>query len=543
LSTPVSVNSGPYATNTLASKKFLLIYFFIIWGSILPLQIESFIFWKFIKNKLSLLLFLLPFQICIGYLILIGTSLFLSRFLLTIINSIHKPRQGIFKKEKQDKDYYFWSLRAVVKKWPIWLTRFIPSSYFDNLILKLFGVKTHFSNNISYGNIDLEFIELGKNISLGIGSSLKSSIILRRHLIIRKIKIEDDVIIGSNSFISPGTHIGSNTILGAMSTTKFNQKLEANSIFFGDPLEKLRTSSTDSIHTFKNMDLRIISPQWDTLISKRPDKKPEEKFVKNLSYNLFSFAIIYFTSNCIPILAILYLSYEFLIPYFLNSPNLLSIFIDFQSLLTFLLTPLFLIILPLINIFIVILMSKVIYGKIKRLNLREEGIFHWNNKSKDFIYYFKRSFILRYIKWKINKSPFPWLIKPAFNFIGNCHFGKNTIIENSYIAKEFLDVGKNAYLGRGLLANHLWDINLTIKRIVIGDNVEIFDNCCIAPGTEISKNTTLLPLTITSKFDKLAPNAIYHNVPLNKITEEDLSEIYNIIISDFKKIVAFTEKK
>jgi acetyltransferase-like isoleucine patch superfamily enzyme len=327
-----------------------------------------------------------------------------------------------------------------------------------------------------------------------------------------------------------------------MSTTKLNQKLNANSIYFGDPLEKLRNSSTDSIQTFKNIDFRIFSPQRDTLILKRPDKKPEEKFVKNLSFGLFSFAIIYFTSNCIPILAIVYFSYEFLIPYFLNSPNLLSIFIDFQSLFTFLVTPLFLIILPLINIFMVILISKVIYTKIKRLNLGEEGIFHWSDKSKDFIYYFKRSFILRYIKWKINKSPFPWLIKPAFNFIGNCRFGKNTIVEASYIAKEYLDVGKNAYLGRGLLANHLWDMNLTIKRIVIGDNVEILDNCCIAPGTEISKNTTLLPLTVTSKFDKLAPNSIYHNAPLNKITEKDLSEIHNIILSDFKKKEALTEK-
>ncbi|MFX1326491.1 MAG: hypothetical protein ACFE8N_16185, partial [Promethearchaeota archaeon] len=182
----------------------------------------------------------------------------------------------------------------------------------------------------------------------------------------------------------------------------------------------------------------------------------------------------------------------------------------------FVMTPLILILLLLTNILVVILISKVFYRKIEYVRHDREGVFHWDDKNRDFIDFFKRSFILRYIKWKIQKSPFPWLIKPAFNFIGNCHFGKNTIIENSYIAKEYLDVGKNTYLGNALFANQLWDKNLTIKSIVIGNSVEVLDNCCIAPGTEIGDNTTLLPLTVTSKSDKIASNSIIHYPPLTK---------------------------
>lgn len=530
MSTPVSVKCGLHTTNTLVSKKFLVIHFFIIWGSVLPLQIESYLFWRFVHNKLSLLLVLLPFQVCIGYSILIGTSLCLSKLLLLIVCSFHKPREGTFRRAIQDKDYYFWSLRAVIKKWPIWLISFIPSSVIDNLVLKLFGIKTNFSNNISSGNIDLEFIELGSNVSLGSGSSIKSGIILRGHLILRKIKIGDNVLIGSNSFIAPGTYIGSNTVLGTMCATEINQNLEPNSIYSGNPLKKLGSNSTDSFYDNKSMEIRKNSQIRTNPIS----NKSEAKFVKNLGFNLFSFGIIYFVSNCIPLLTILFYCYEYYFPYFLDNRNLLHAFLDSHTIIIFLITPLLLILLLLTNIFSVILISKVFYRKIKCINHAREGIFHWDDKNKDFVNYFKRSFILRYIKWKIQKSPFPWLIKPAFNFIGNCHFGKDTIIENTFIAKEYLDVGKNTYLGRALFANQLWDKNLTIKGIVIGDSVEVLDNCCIAPGTEIGDNTTLLPLTVTSKCDKIASNSIFYHPHLTKKIKKEKGQDNNSNLPKFE---------
>jgi acetyltransferase-like isoleucine patch superfamily enzyme len=67
-------------------------------------------------------------------------------------------------------------------------------------------------------------------------------------------------------------------------------------------------------------------------------------------------------------------------------------------------------------------------------------------------------------------------------------------------------------LGKALFANHLWDKNLTIKRIIIGDNVAISDNSCIAPGTEIENNVTVLPLSVTSKNEKLSPNSVYNYI-------------------------------
>jgi len=433
--------------------------------------------------------------------------------------------QGVFKKDRTDIDYYFWSLRAVIKKWPIWIADIIPSSFMDNLILKVFNVKTNFSNNISDGTIDTEFIEFGKNVIIGKGSSIKSSFLFKGNLIIKKIKIGDNVVIGSYSFIGPGTQIGDDTILGAMSVTKFNQRLEPNSMYYGDPLEKRGENQIDSTEISHEMIFKNFTSEFNKPASRNLDidKKSVDKFVKNIPFNIFIFLIIYSFSNLIPLLTIIYFFNEYFLPQFLQ---------------TILITPLFLIFLYLVNLVVVTLISKVTYKMLQFKNSAKEGIFDWKDKNIDFKNYFKRSFILRYVKWKMQKSPFPWLIKPAFNFIGNCHFGRNTIVENSYIAKEFLEVGENSYLGKALIANHLWDKNLTVKGIKIGENVEISDNCCIAPGTEIDKDVTLMPLSVTSKCDKLTSNSVYSQSPLKKISDEEFNQKLNQNLeptSNFKK--------
>jgi len=513
LSTPVSIHDGPFTTNTLASKIFLVFYIVTIWGSILPLILEIYIFWKLIENHLFFFILLLPIEIYIGYLILVFSSILLAKIFLLIINLIHKPKEGVFERKKTDRNYYFWSLRAVIKKWPIWISKFIPLPIVDKL-------------NVRWFHNDSEFIEYGKNVCIGKGSSIKASIIFREFLIIKKIKIEDNVTIGSNCFIAPGTHIYKNTTIATMSETKFNQRIKS------DP--GLNISSIDSIQIINDIFSKNNTIQYDNQYKGNPlrNRKQSEKFVKNLTFDITIFGISYFFSNAIPILGSIYFVIIFFFPFFLQSPSFFTIFKNFNSFLIFLITPLFLIILYLINLLLVIFFTKLLYQMIKYLNPVKEGVFQWENKNADYRYYFKRSFILRYVKWKIQKSPFPWLMRSAFNFIGNCQIGKNTVIEDSYLAKELLIVGDNTYIGKVLLANHLWDKNLIIKKITIGNNVTILDNCCIAPGTEIKDNVSLLPLSVTAKNDKLSTNSIYYNTPLTKISKEGLIHAFNLNTND-----------
>ncbi|MCK4781211.1 MAG: hypothetical protein KAT57_13510, partial [Candidatus Lokiarchaeota archaeon] len=144
MSTPVSIHDGPFTTNTLASKKFLILYITIIWGSILPLLLEFYVFLKLIEFNFYLFILLLPFQIYIGYIITVFSSILVAKIFLIIINRVHKPKEGVFKRIESDKDYYFWSLRAVIKKWPIWISKFIPLPIIDKLNVRWFDNDSEF---------------------------------------------------------------------------------------------------------------------------------------------------------------------------------------------------------------------------------------------------------------------------------------------------------------------------------------------------------------------------------------------------------------
>jgi UDP-3-O-[3-hydroxymyristoyl] glucosamine N-acyltransferase len=126
------------------------------------------------------------------------------------------------------------------------------------------------------------------------------------------------------------------------------------------------------------------------------------------------------------------------------------------------------------------------------------------------------------------------LLKFAFNFIGNCAIGINTTIENTYLAKELLEIGSNSYIGKALIANHLWDTHLVIKKIKIDDNVVISDCCCISPGTAIRRNTNLLPLSVTAKNDVISPNSFFFNTPLKRISKQELINVFNFEELDFE---------
>lgn len=529
---PVSTHDGPYSSNTLASRKFLIIYGINIWISFYILIIESLLFFNLLKNNIILLFLLLPFQVFMGYFILVFSSLFTAKLLLVLINLIYKPKEGIFKRVKENQDYYYWSLRSVIKKWPIWIISLLPSSVLNNLTLTIFGIKTSFTNSINNANMDTEFIDFGKNITLGKGSFIKSSMVFGEYLIIKKIIIEDNVVIGPHSYVSPGTKIHKNTILNTLSMTQFNQDLKNESIYSGYPAilkgkkQDLRYD-LDWVNADKNhQNLDKKNPYPSTFLE---SSKPTEKFIKKIPTYIAIFLLLYFVAYMPVLIAFYFFFTELFYPLIFITPSDSSFFIHNTTMLILTFTPPVILLLHLSNIFLTVLITKVCYLIICKFNEPKQGVFHWKEKSKDYDFYFLRSFLLRYIKWKIQRGPYPWLIKPVFNFIGNCHFGKNCVIEDMYLAKEFINVGENAYLGKILLTNQLWDKALTIKGVNVGDGVVISDGCCIAPGTTIKKNCTILPFSITTKNDTLSSGSVYYDATVKKIRDDDnLLQLFNI---------------
>ena len=104
----------------------------------------------------------------------------------------------------------------------------------------MFGVRTKYSNSLFEGWVDTEFIEFGKNVVVGQGAIVQSAVIVGNLFILRKTKIEENVVIGSQSVVMPGTHMGKNSILGGHSMTTVGQEIEENWIYQGAPAKKFK---------------------------------------------------------------------------------------------------------------------------------------------------------------------------------------------------------------------------------------------------------------------------------------------------------------
>jgi len=278
MSVPSSLKVGPNTTLILAKKRYLIFYIFLMWISIFIIQFEFWFFWKLYEPKFIHFLLFLPLLVFIMYLTSILISLIFAKIILVIINLIHKPREGVFLRHQSDKDYRYWSLRSIIKKWPLWLSHKFPFPFMNNICSKMFGIKTNYSNSLFEGWVDTEFIEFGRNVVVGQGAVVQSSIIFGNLFIIRKTIIEDDVMIGSQSVVMPGTHMKKNSILGGHSMTIIGQELEENWIYLGAPAKKFKENVfyEDGLEEIiKNQTIKGIQTEekFEGLYTMRKDKE------------------------------------------------------------------------------------------------------------------------------------------------------------------------------------------------------------------------------------------------------------------------------
>ena len=242
MSVPNSMRVGPFCASVLAKKKYMILYVFLIWITLLPSILEIWWYWQMLWNDIRPLHFyvFLPLFLFVIYVSTVFVAIFFTKILLVIISIFHKPREGVFLRDISDKDYRYWSLRNTLKKWPTWLAHKFPFPFLDNICFKVLGVKTKFSNSLFEGWVDTEFMEFGKNVVVGQGAIVQSSVIIGNFLIIRKTVIEENVRIGAHVILMPGTHNGRNCILNNCTYTMVGQELEEGWIYNGGPAKKFK---------------------------------------------------------------------------------------------------------------------------------------------------------------------------------------------------------------------------------------------------------------------------------------------------------------
>ena len=184
-------------------------------------------------------------------------TLLLGKLFLIIIKLIHQPKEGLFKIDKKDRDYYFYCLRVVVKKYIFWIYNNFCFPWASNLAFKLCDMKADFKSTMFDGWSDVEFIDYGESVILGQGAVVLSSMIIGDHLLVKKVIIGDHVVIGGNAIVAPGTIIGRGTTLGIWATTHIDQILEPDWIYIGSPAIKYQPAS-ESIEESKKIAIRRI---------------------------------------------------------------------------------------------------------------------------------------------------------------------------------------------------------------------------------------------------------------------------------------------
>ncbi|MFX0028460.1 MAG: acyltransferase [Candidatus Hermodarchaeota archaeon] len=219
-------------------SKYQIIYLLIIFLSFIPCSLFEYLYilylWK--DNLVFLFFILLPINFFILIYILQLSALLFSVLFLTFINLLFPPKEGVFSRNIRDKNYLYWNLRNLSKKWALFITSSNPFPWLRNrFTLKFFGVRIGKNAICDTCWISSEFVEIGNNVIIGMGSTLLSFGIEQDKLILNKIQVEDNALIGAKCVLLPGTHLEKGAKLSAHSYTNFNDTLKENSIYLGHP--------------------------------------------------------------------------------------------------------------------------------------------------------------------------------------------------------------------------------------------------------------------------------------------------------------------
>jgi carbonic anhydrase/acetyltransferase-like protein (isoleucine patch superfamily) len=267
---PASLKGGPVTTNTLAANRYILVYLLLFYLSLLPnFFLMAHFFYSFEENYYWIL-FMFPLQLFLWYIFFVLGSLFWPWVFINIVNIFHKPREGIFPRNRKNKDFRYWSLRAVIKKFSMWVCHTFPFPWMDIVAFKIFGNQVPLKTPMFDAWVDTEFLQIGDGSTIGQGSVVMTSMITTEFLIIKRVKIGKNCVIGAHSTVSPGTVIGDNVVLGALSGTTFGQVLEENFVYMGCPAAKFRESKFREEDELSSEDRAKIQ-EYENLITELPD--------------------------------------------------------------------------------------------------------------------------------------------------------------------------------------------------------------------------------------------------------------------------------
>ena len=129
------------------------------------------------------------------------------------------------------------SLLALARHFILPLVRSTPI-----IILFYRGMGAKIGKNVLIGTFsiwDCDLVEIGDDCVIGGNVAITAHIGQGKKGRMRRVRIGNRVTIGANTYVMPGTIIEDNVLVGPNSVVPMGKRLEANSVYWGTPVEKV----------------------------------------------------------------------------------------------------------------------------------------------------------------------------------------------------------------------------------------------------------------------------------------------------------------
>ncbi len=205
--------------------------------ALFPAILFIYFFFQILDFSSILHLFFFSIALILTYSILVFSTMFSTAFFINILNL--KYKEGEYGKSLRDKTAFKWILYFVLYTPTYKLINLFVLSPLKSFYLSMIGCKI--GKNVYLAGeewiADPCVIEIGENTMIG-GRTIITAHLAEDKLIVEKVKIGKNCLIGEEAFIMPGVTLEDNVVIGAKSLVTKNKRLKKGSIYTGIPARK-----------------------------------------------------------------------------------------------------------------------------------------------------------------------------------------------------------------------------------------------------------------------------------------------------------------
>jgi acetyltransferase-like isoleucine patch superfamily enzyme len=229
------------STGKISRSILISIITFIIYSlSLYPMMAGIYLVFLFIRFNQIWHFFLLPFLIYIGIITTLFFLVLISGVFIYIFKIKYEP--GIYEYNYKNKMAFRWVLicflyTPIRKIFEIFLIGKIKNWYY-----KMLGMKIGNNSLVGGTIIDPCLTEIGNNCTMGLFAVIYGHIhdYEKGLIIMDKVKIGDNCVIGAGSIIMPGAILENNVKLATGSVVKKDQVLKKGKVYGGIPAKKIK---------------------------------------------------------------------------------------------------------------------------------------------------------------------------------------------------------------------------------------------------------------------------------------------------------------